>query len=278
MLRSALVPLDDSSSTEFAVQQAIAFSHCSSFQLMGLGIVDVAEIGKPEMTGPGSDAYKEERDEALLRDANTRVEECIERFQATCEKEQVSYQTRIAGGDPYQEVVDEAERHDIIFVGRNSNFHFETRDEVGETFRQLAQDAPRPVMAAPEAEAPCEDNVVVGYDGSNQAARALQMFSLLLLSQIPKIHVITVDKHKAHAESRCRRAAQFLENRGADVSAYPIESDTRPSEILLAQLEILKPRCCILGSYGRTGISRFFFGSTTRDLLRECQRSIFIYH
>lgn len=278
MLRSALIPLDNSSSTEFAVQQAIAFSNCSNCQLMGLGIIDVKDITKPEMTAAGSDVYKQERDQALLRHANKRVEECITSFQEACEQADAPHSTRIAGGDPYKEVVDEAECHDLIFVGRNSNFHFETSDDVGETFRQLAQDAPRPVVAAPEAAVPFEENVVVGYDGSNQAARALQMFSLLLLPQIPKIHIISVDKRKKRAKRRCRRASQFLENRGADVKTYPIESDTRPSEILLAQLEILKPRICILGSYGRKGLSRFFFGSTTRDLLKECQRSIFVYH
>ncbi|MFC1601754.1 universal stress protein [Candidatus Sumerlaeota bacterium] len=278
MIRSALIPLDGSPSSERAVELAVKLTRFEKIKLYGLGIIDEPGITRPAGAAPGGSAFKEERDEALLEDAQARVDQFLARFKSQCEEEDVPHETRIVAENPYQAVVDQAELHDLIIIGRQTNFFFETEEQTGKTFRQLVHDSPRPVLATAETLPELTDDVLICYDGSNQAARALQMFTALFVHHAPNIHIITVAETKRRAEDICRRAAIFLEEHGACVCSHPLELDGKPWGAILGQVEVLKPRMLVLGAYGKSGLRKYFFGSTTAEMIEECAHPLFIYH
>ena len=278
MLKSALIPLDGSESSKQSVEQALRFHRYDNFDLFGLGVIDQPGITRPSMSALGADAYRDDRDKALLQDAEQRVNGFLEQFKTQCQDAEISHQTHIAYGDPCQAIFDEAEHHDLIFLGRKTNFYFETENQEGKTFRRLAEDSPRPIIAVSDTMPEAKETVLVGYDGSNQAARALQIFAALFLRRLPDVAIVTVHKNREEAEIINRRGCEFLEKHGAKITPYVVESSARPWEVISAQVEVIQPLLLVLGAYGKSGIREYFFGSTTKALLEHCPRPLFLYH
>ena len=280
MFRSVLIPLDGSRSSDAAVRQSIEFSRRLPFRLSGLGVIDEPGITKPQISGIGGDSFKDDRDQALLDDAGRRVHDFLDAFRQTCDSHQVEHEVRVMRGDPYKEVINEAERHDMIVIGRGTNLYFETRESPGRTVHRLTQDSPRPVVAMTDetTELTDDNHALICYDGSNAAARSLHMFALMALPFVSKVNIVTVSKHREQAERICARGEQFLADRDIDVSAYPVESTAQPFEVISAQIEMIRPSIIVMGAYGHAGLKEIFFGSTTRKFLDECRQPIFVYH
>ena len=78
MLRSVLVGVDGSAYSTAAVELGIQWAQRSGAVLVGLGVIDVPTICKPEPVPLGGSAYKVHRDASLLADASRKVGQFLE--------------------------------------------------------------------------------------------------------------------------------------------------------------------------------------------------------
>ena len=86
------------------------------------------------------------------------------------------------------------ETHDLTVIGRDANFRFETESDDAATREAILHRAPRPVLLVPEdSDGPLNRQVVVAYDGSRAAKRAIASFAASGLARSRSIHVATVD-------------------------------------------------------------------------------------
>ena len=83
-------------------------------------------------------------------------------------------------------------------LGRQTHFRFGWEEEPDVTLSKVLADSPRPVVAVPD-EPEDGEAVVVAYDGSLQAARALYAFEASGLGQGREIHVVSVAGDKKDA-------------------------------------------------------------------------------
>jgi nucleotide-binding universal stress UspA family protein len=74
------------------------------------------------------------------------VSEVLDQFGRRCAAAGVSSEGRVASGVPAEQILLEAERHDLIVLGRESHFHFETQESADKTVRLVLQAMPRPVV------------------------------------------------------------------------------------------------------------------------------------
>ena len=167
MLRSILVGLDGSPTSESAVELGIRWAGQFGALLVGIGIIDEPTIRKPEPVPLGAGPYKLRRDAEQMRDARVKVEQLLERFVLRCTEAEVACKLLEDVGLPSEQILLEAQRFDLILLGRESHFHFETQDRADETLRRVIKHGPRPVVAVPES-LPVGDAAVVAYDGSLQ--------------------------------------------------------------------------------------------------------------
>jgi hypothetical protein len=93
-------------------------------------------------------------------------------------------------------------------LGQHTCFHFETQDTPDETLFIVVKQSPCPVVAVP-ATLPAGRAVVVAYDGSAPATRALHLFQALRLDDAHDVHVVCVDAQQEHAEHWVKRAVTF---------------------------------------------------------------------
>ena len=286
MIRSALLALDNSPSSKIAVEMAIALcqryaekhnGRTDAIHLSGVAVVDLPGIKAPTSVPIGAGAYKKQRDETLLKEAQERMEQILHAFEQRCLAENIPYSCIPSEGLPYEQIERHALSHDVILIGKETNFHFETSEYVGATVRKLLVDNARPVIVYPD-QLPNNHRVVIAYDGSNPAAHALQLWTLLeIYGPQTEIHLVSVSGEEAKAHERLDEAAKFLEFHGLTATKHAILKTKSVVELLAEKVAELSPRMVILGAYGRGGFKEAFFGSSTNKMLETANCPLFLY-
>ena len=277
MLRSILVGLDESPYSRCAVELAIRWARRMDAIVVGLGVIDEPAIRSPEPLPVGGSAYKEMRDEALLADARRRVESLLSQFSLRCAEAGVASKVLEDTGTPAARILLESQRYDVIILGQQTYFQFTTQDTPCRTVYEVLKGSPRPVVTAPERLGD-PGSVVVAYDGSLQAARALQAFQALGLADGQRVHLVSVHTDAAAATAATERAADFLRLHEVEAERHVVVADGSPARVILDRAVQLNAGLLVMGAYGRSAFVEFFLGSVTRTLLDECPIPMFLYH
>jgi nucleotide-binding universal stress UspA family protein len=132
---------------------------------------------------------------------------------------------------------------------------------------ELALAAGVPVlMLPPEVRETFGRTVLVGWNGSREAARVVHQ-ALPLLRQAE--HVILLAIGEAAADS-VETGAAMLQRHGVTIEPQRIdESDGDAGEVLLAQAAAHGADLLVMGAYGHSRLRELVFGGATRHVLRE---------
>jgi nucleotide-binding universal stress UspA family protein len=269
MLRTILVALDESSYSEAATTVALEWSARFGARLLGLGILDKPSITAPEPVPLGASGFKQKRDEALLADAQRHVTRFLAKFQKRCSEAGVPAEVIEDVGDSTKCILKHAHRCDVIFLGRETNFHFETQLKPDDVGAKVLRRSPRPILVVPR-ELPGGSGVVVAYGGGREVARALQTVQLLGLAGGETIHLVSVRRDEGKAEGLAELAAEFLESHGAPHQLHVVESTQAPADVLLEHVRTLRPRLVVMGAHAHHPLHDLFATSVTRAVLRSC--------
>ncbi|MEO3475204.1 universal stress protein [Roseomonas sp. CAU 1739] len=277
MLRSILVALDDTAGAIAARDLAIALSRSSGAALTAATVLDWPHVhAAHEPVPPGAGAFKERRDAARAQ----RLEAEADQAFAAC--------AAAAGDTPFQRLrLTEAPEaallgagatHDMIVIGRDSTLGLEENDgDVAPVIGALLHDGPRPLLVVPPGPVPDAGGVLVGYDGSVPAMRALQLFALLGLGAGLPVKVLSVDPTRAKAARMAEEAATFLRSHTLAAEGVPVVG-SHPLEALLAEAAAMPARMLVMGAYENSGLRTLFTGSVTQKLLAGATCPIFVAH
>jgi nucleotide-binding universal stress UspA family protein len=108
--------------------------------------------------------------------------------------------------------------------------------------------------------------------------RAIQLFALLGLWLESRVHIIFVDTDHELATRKTHNVVSYLESHDYQAAAIPIESSLHPSEVLRTEVTDRNIGTLVMGAYGRRGLQRLLFGSTTTPLVQEPPCPPFLYH
>lgn len=276
MVRTILVGLDGSAYSGAAVEMGIQWAKKTNAMLVGLGIIDEPTICKPEAAPIGRGAFKAQRDETLLAAARRTVEQLLARFALRCGETGVSCKLLEDVGLPADQICLESQRYDLILLGKQSYFHFETQHHADETLRQVLKAGPRPVITVPKE--PCHGrSAVIAYDGSIQAARTLQAFQAMQVDLFDEVHVVAVNSDHAEGTRNAERAIDFLNFHNIKAQRHVIHSNS-PAPALIETARQLQAGLLVMGAYGQSPLKELFFGSVTRTLLKEETFPLFLFH
>ena len=277
MIRSILVALDDTEGAVAARDLAIALARSSGAALSAATVLDWPHVRDAhEAVPPGAAAFKERRDAARAQRAEAEADQAF----AAC--------AAAAGDTPFQRLrLTEAPEaallgagvaHDLIVIGRDSTLGLEENDGgVAPVIGALLHDGARPLLVVPPGPLPDAGGVLVGYDGSVPAMRALQLFALLGLGAGLPVKVLSVDSALAQAQRLAEGAAAFLRSHGLAAEAIPVVG-THPLEALLAEAAAMPARMLVMGAYENSGLRTLFTGSVTEKLLGALPCPIFVAH
>ncbi len=277
MIRSILVALDDTPGAVAARDLSIALARRTGAALTAATVLDWPHAKDAhEAVPPGAAAFKERRDAARTK----RLEEEAEAAFAAC--------TAAAGAlgftrlrlteAPEPALLAAGAAHDLVVIGRDSTLGLEEcPDGLAPVIEALLHDGARPLLVVPPAAAPTEGAVLVGYDGSIPAMRALQLFALLGLAEGSAVKVLSLDDDAEAAARLAGEGAAYLRSHGIAAEELPV-TGTHPVDALLTEATAMRARMLVMGAYEHSGLRTLFTGSATQKLLRAAPCPVFVAH
>jgi nucleotide-binding universal stress UspA family protein len=168
------------------------------------------------------------------------------------------------------------ETSDMVVTGQDTEFRLEPLDDVSPLVEHVVARGCRPVLVTgPEAR---EDGpVIVAYDGSVPAAKALQLAVLLGVFGASAARVVSVYPGDQAFEA-ATRARDFLAQHGIIADIDAVTSTDHPADVLCARASEVDARMLVMGAFGHRGVQELLFGSSTRRMLRGLTVPLFIYH
>ena len=275
MLSSILVALDGSPCSFAATTLALDWRRRFNARLLGLGIVDDVGIRRPEPVPLGAGAYKKARDDARLADAHQRVAGILADFKARSTAAGARAEILEEVGDPAERILWEAQRADVVMLGRETHFKFETSENRDATLAQVVRSSPRPMVVVPKT-LPEGTGILVAYGGGREAARTLQLFALLGLAAGDTLDVLTIHRETDEARMIARAAGDFLAARSVPYRVHTVASSAGAADVLLEEIASRKPRLVVLGAHRDHPLRDLFATSVTRAVLRACPVPIFV--
>lgn len=277
MLKRILVALDGSPAGSVAKQYAIKLAKDLGAELTGVGILDLPWItaAQPEPLGGG--AFKVHRDQEIISQHHKKIRAMLEKFRQLCDENKICHEVAELEGFPATEIEMMAETHDLIIIGRTTDFNFDLDVDTDFTVRHIMRDNPRPIVVV-TSDYEVDRQVLIAYDGSLQAARALHMYLLLGIGKGQKVHILSIGKKQKEALEVANRAKKMCQAHGVDAEVEGVTSKSSVEDVIKKKAKELKVTMVVLGAFGHTGIREFLFGSTTEHLLRDSEVSLFIHH
>ncbi len=279
MIKSMVVAVDTSESSVRAQAYAVTLAKRYNAELTGIAVLDTPWVTRPMAMPIGGGHYKDHRDEKMLAKQRSELDKRISEFRDYCRKEGVPARAVEVEGVPAEQIAHEADRHDLIIIGRDTNFHGVNGQDIGDEVEQLLRDNPRPViMIPPNAPLPGK-GVVVSFDGSIPASRAMQMFHLMGLGKGERIHVLSIDEDDDKAQLLAARGAAYFESHGVSVTKHALQASSEIAQTILNTVESMNAGMLVMGAFSNRSLWRqLIVGSVTKQLLRACPVPIFIHH
>jgi len=279
MIKDILVCLEGSSSAESATRLAIDVARTCGAGLAGLAIVDEPDIRAGAAMGIGGSAFKHERDEALVADAHKHTADWIALFERRCREAGLSGRGIEMVGRPSDAILEEMEGHDLAVIGRDANFRFETEREDLKTLDVVLHKASRPVLLVPDvADTALGSIVLIAYDGSNAAKRALNSFATSGLAPGRTIHVATVDDNGARAWEMADRGVQILAAMKIPATVHSVVSVQSNVDALFTLAEQLQAGLMVMGAFAHSRLRHLFSGSAMRGLVERSTIPLYLQH
>jgi nucleotide-binding universal stress UspA family protein len=278
MIQNVLVCLEGSESGKRAVEMAIQIARQLRARLAGLAIVDEPDIRAGAATGIAGASYKKQRDDALVEDAERQVEKWLEDFSTLCRQEGIPARAVEERGRPAATILEEMQRHDLVLMGRDANFKFETAASDAQTRDAVLHRARKPVIVVPEGPPLGATKVMLAFDGSSASKRAVQSFAESGLAGGSELYVASVEDDGAVAWEIATRAVTMLRDLELEAEPRNLVSTLSIAEALLQERERLGARMIVMGAYTRPRLVELVWGSITHELLAKTPVPVYLHH
>ncbi|TBU95717.1 universal stress protein UspA [Stutzerimonas kirkiae] len=174
-------------------------------------------------------------------------------------------QLRLCEGSLPHVVKEQAAGTRLLVIGRQGEDSSE-EDYVGSQLESVIRVCDRPILVVPENFSEPE-SVLLAYDGSDTARKALEWLLEGALCQGMRLHVLLVGNDsevtRLHLDWARERIAQ------AGLQANVSARDGLAEHVLQAYIDEHDIDLLVMGAYGHSRIRRFLVGSTTTNMLHR---------
>lgn len=208
-----LLGLDGSAHAEAAIEYAcqIALNHNAT--ITGVAIID--EPGIQSSSGPvpiGGTHYDVKLEDQLLEETQAKAKAILDSFARICDERKINAILHTDIGSPVSELIEESKFHDFIVIGKQTSFEYDVNETYG-TLERVLKNGLIPVLAVSDSVREIK-NVLVAYDNSIPASKAVHMFLLLGIWGACDITLLTVNNDAADAQELLGNLGGFFESYG----------------------------------------------------------------
>ena len=143
------------------------------------------------------------------------------------------------------------------------------------TLERVLKNGLIPVLAVPDSVREIK-KVLVAYDNSIPASKAVHMFLLLGIWRACEITLLTVNNDAAAAQELLGNLGGFFETYG--IKPTLATRNGHPDTVVKSYIAENDIDMLVMGAYGRKSVREFFVGSVTHHLIHETEIPLFLYH
>lgn len=192
-------------------------------------------------------------------------------FTEACTAAGVAGRPLLEQGNAAERLVRHGDRADLVFLGARGEGELDWPGHGGTTVERVVRSLGSPAIVVPQDQGPLT-GILLSYDGSDGAARALRATRLLLGAIQAPVHAVQV-LDSPGARSHLDEVREHLAGLGAEVHTHARAGE--PREVLVAAAEELGCNLIALGYRGR-GVGDMFLGRVTEYLLRYVPAGLLI--
>lgn len=278
-IRDILVVIEDEPSQAGRLDAAITLADRFGARVTGLyaGVLpDIPTYVEAQLP----EDLRRRRDAALAEAASHAEAD----FRARAEAAAVSHDWRVATG-PFEHVTRVVAGHshlaDIAVVGRSSPE--QPHGLLGATVsNQLVLSSGAPVLLCP-AELPEQNfgaHVVIGWNGSREAGRALRD-AIPFLQRAEEVSVLTVETARSseNAVVNWEDIAGYLARHGIDASIrQSLVGSDGAGEVILSRAKEAGADLVVMGAYGHSRLWEISLGGATRHVMAHADIPVLLSH
>lgn len=278
-LKDILVVVDEAGDPAQPVRAAIELAGRDGGHLTGLYVA--VEASWPLYAyGP----VPRETIDLLQARAEAAAARAKEQFTAIVSKTDlaVDFRTEMAPAAIAQDTIAVHARHaDLVVIGQSEPD--KERPAGNELPEEVIFQCGRPVLVVPYVgiQKPFGRRVMIGWDGSREAARALND-AMPILEKAEKVVVIVVNPKPGssrHGQVPGADIALHLARHGVDVEVD--EEDAKgvsPDQVILSRVSDMDIDLLVLGAYGTPRIQERVFGGVTRTIMQSMTVPVLFSH
>ena len=272
MMKRLLVCTDGSPHGEQSIRYGLHLARRLDAKMVVAHVLDSRLLEGPMMANisgwigaePFSDPLTQFR--AIMQEKGEAV---VAAAKAQCEAQGVfDVETALRWGHPARVLLREEIATELVVLGQDGEHEDASGEWTGSTVDRVIRHSVKPCLVVPSTFAPI-DRMMVGYDGSPHASRALHEAIELAIGLMVPLFICTVvedgDHQRAidHADMAMRLA------RAHECAAAFLIVEGHPADVLLAKARELQCGLLVAGSHGHTRIREMIIGSTANRLLHQ---------
>lgn len=276
MIKSMLLPVDGSVYTDAQVKCAIKMAKSFKAKIRLLSVVDVRIFEWATVSGAEgfvpvvpSTAYKEESKKMLDSKADAVLEKCV----SMVESAKVSYDVEKIHGSPSDIILEKIPLVDLLIMGRRGEFAKWRKKLFGATLDAVIRQWNKPLLTTPQKFKPIT-NILVAYDGSEKANKALQLAGFFAQNLKSKIAILSISHHQKRRQKFLDEASEYLEPYGLDVELIGVGG--QPEKEITRVSGEMKCGLIMMGAFGHSRIREALLGSTTDHVIRNSNTSVLL--
>lgn len=274
MYKTIIVHVDDSPTMEARLQAAAWLANAFDAHLVGSAATGISWPAFVLLAGSMRVAPREEFDTLRAAARNS-----LQVFSTRTQRLGVqSFEERMIEDEHRRALLLQSRYADMAVLGQDPGESVKARGLP----QYLALHGPKPVLVVPPAYAgaPLAGQVVVGWDGSAQAVRAIDA-ALPLLVRAATVHLALVNPDREsglHGDEPGADMALFLARHGVRVEVVNERTQAAPGDALLDIARATGAGLLVAGAFGHTRYREILLGGVTRVLLERAPVPVLLAH
>ncbi len=277
MFKTILVPIDSSDTSLVAVDYAIDISKSFNSEIVGISIIDIKKLAGPFMrdlgTSIGGMVPYGDFQQKVRQFLDDTASAALDELEGKCKSAGIPFTRTMKEGIVSKEIVESAQRCDIISMGMAGEHAFWRDAFLGSNLESVVRQTHKPVLVTPEKYKKIT-KILVAYDGSAFATRALISGANIAQQMHLPLTVITVSDETGSGENILSKASESLKDR--DITYDKILESGEEVSVLVDFCKEGSYDLLVMGAYGHSKIRELIIGNTTIQILRKVNCAVLL--
>lgn len=260
-----------------SVQFAISMARSSHSLLVGVFLHDLRYLNLSYSYGWDMPIVSYPDINRMETEDKVQIDKNIELFTNACGSSGIQFKVHKDSGVPLQELLHESGFADLLIIDSRTGFFRVNENDPSSFLKDLLLDSHCPVLIVPGKTENIE-HIVLTYDGNENSVFAIKQFAYLFNEWADKkTTLIAVNSDSSNHVKENQNVKDLLEKHFRNISFHVMHGNP------ILQIEKFiqssnDQKLVVMGSFGRSAVSRFFSTSVGNTILQDLNTPLFITH